>query len=108
MKFKIWDDFNKIMYFNAENIDDPKWNFARLHHNKHCTTCVSVGKLDKNNSDIYTYDMLKIHDLVFYVKDLEDGETKLELIGMNNNIKESLKNFKSEDIEIVGSYLELE
>ena len=21
MKFKIWDDFNKIMYFNAENIE---------------------------------------------------------------------------------------
>lgn len=106
MKFKIYDHANKIMYLNAENIDDPKWNFARLHHNLHCTTCVSVGKSDRLNNDIYTYDVLKIDDLLFTVEDLEDGETKLK--GVNSNIEEKLENFDSKDIEIFGSILEME
>lgn len=106
MKFKIYDHANKIMYLNAENIDDPKWNFARLHHNVHCTTCVSVGKSDRLNNDIYTYDVLKIDDLLFTVEDLEDGETKLK--GVNSNIEEKLENFDSKDIEIFGSILEME
>lgn len=106
MKFKIYDHANKIMYLNAENIDDPKWNFARLHHNIHCTTCVSVGKSDRLNNDIYTYDVLKIDDLLFTVEDLEDGETKLK--GVNSNIEEKLENFDSKDIEIFGSILEME
>lgn len=106
MKFKIYDHANKIMYLNAENIDDPKWNFARLHHNVHCTTCVSVGKSDRVNNDIYTYDVLKIDDLLFTVEDLEDGETKLK--GVNSNIEEKLENFDSKDIEIFGSILEME
>lgn len=106
MKFKIYDHANKIMYLNAENIDDPKWNFARLHHNVHCTTCVSVGKSDRLNNDIYTYDVLKIDDLLFAVEDLENGETKLK--GVNSNIEEKLENFDSKDIEIFGSILEME
>ena len=106
MKFKIYDHANKIMYMNAENIDDPKWNFARLHHNMHCTTCVSVGKSDRLNNDIYTYDVLKIDDLLFAVEDLENGETKLK--GVNSNIEEKLENFDSKDIEIFGSILEME
>lgn len=106
MKFKIYDHANKIMYMNAENIDDPKWNFARLHHNMHCTTCVSVGKSDRINNDIYTYDVLKIDDLLFTVEDLENGETKLK--GVNSNIEEKLENFDSKDIEIFGSILEME
>lgn len=106
MKFKIYDHANKIMYLNAENIDDPKWNFARLHHNVHCTTCVSVGKSDRLNNDIYTYDVLKIDDLFFTVEDLENGETKLK--GVNSNIEEKLENFDSKDIEIFGSILEME
>lgn len=106
MKFKIYDHANKIMYLNAENIDDPKWNFARLHHNVHCTTCVSVGKSDRLNNDIYTYDVLKIDDLLFTVEDLENGETKLK--GVNSNIEEKLENFDSKDIEIFGSILEVE
>lgn len=106
MKFKIYDHANKIMYLNAENIDDPKWNFARLHHNIHCTTCVSVGKSDRLNNDIYTYDVLKIDDLLFTVEDLENGETKLK--GVNSNIEEKLENFDSKDIEIFGSILEME
>ena len=106
MKFKIYDHANKIMYMNAENIDDPKWNFARLHHNIHCTTCVSVGKSDKFNNDIYTYDVLKIADLLFAVEDLENGETKLK--GVNSNIEEKLENFGEDDMEIIGSVLELE
>lgn len=106
MKFKIYDHANKIMYLNAENIDDPKWNFARLHHNIHCTTCVSVGKSDRLNNDIYTYDVIKIDDLLFAVEDLENGETKLK--GFNSNIEEKLENFDSKDIEIFGSILEME
>ena len=106
MKFKIYDHANGIMYMNAENIDDPKWNFARLHHNIHCTTCVSVGKYDKNNVDIYTYDMLKIDDLIFYVSDIEDGQIKL--IGVNSNIEEKLENFEENQIEVLGSILEVE
>lgn len=106
MKFKIYDHANKIMYLNAENIDDPKWNFARLHHNIHCTTCVSVGKSDRLNNDIYTYDVLKIDDLFFAVEDLENGETKLK--GVNSNIEEKLENFDSKDIEVFGSILEME
>lgn len=106
MKFKIYDHANKIMYLNAENIDDPKWNFARLHHNIHCTTCVSVGKSDRLNNDIYTYDVLKIDDLLFAVEDLENGETKLK--GVNSNIEEKLENFDSKDIEVFGSILEME
>lgn len=106
MKFKIYDHANKIMYLNAENIDDPKWNFSRLHHNVHCTTCVSVGKSDRLNNDIYTYDVLKIDDLLFAVEDLENGETKLK--GVNSNIEEKLENFDSKDIEIFGSILEME
>lgn len=106
MKFKIYDHANKIMYLNAENIDDSKWNFARLHHNIHCTTCVSVGKSDRLNNDIYTYDVLKIDDLLFTVEDLENGETKLK--GVNSNIEEKLENFDSKDIEIFGSILEME
>lgn len=106
MKFKIYDHANGIMYMNAENIDDPKWNFARLHHNIHCTTCVSVGKSDRLNNDIYTYDVLKIDDLLFTVEDLENGETKLK--GVNSNIEEKLENFDSKDIEIFGSILEME
>lgn len=106
MKFKIYDHANKIMYLNAENIDDPKWNFARLHHNIHCTTSVSVGKSDRLNNDIYTYDVLKIDDLLFTVEDLENGETKLK--GVNSNIEEKLENFDSKDIEIFGSILEME
>lgn len=106
MKFKIYDHANKIMYLNAENIDDPKWNFARLHHNIHCTTCVSVGKSDRLNNDIYTYDVLKIDDLLFTVEDLENGETKLK--GVNSNIEEKMENFDSKDIEIFGSILEME
>lgn len=106
MKFKIYDHANKIMYLNAENIDDPKWNFARLHHNIHCTTCVSVGKSDRLNNDIYTYDVLKIDDLLFTVEDLENGETKIK--GVNSNIEEKLENFDSKDIEIFGSILEME
>ena len=106
MKFKIYDHANGVMYMDAENIDDPKWNFARLHHNIHCTTCVSVGKSDKNNIDIYTYDVLKIADLLFAVEDLENGETKLK--GVNSNIEEKLENFGEDDIEIIGSVLELE
>ena len=106
MKFKIYDHANKIMYLNAENIDDPKWNFARLHHNVHCTTCVSVGKSDRLNNDIYTYDVLKIDDLLFTVEDLENGETKLK--GVNSNIEEKLENFDSKDIEVFGSILEME
>ena len=106
MKFKIYDHANGVMYMNAENIDDPKWNFARLHHNIHCTTCVSVGKSDRLNNDIYTYDVLKIDDLLFAVEDLENGETKLK--GVNSNIEEKLENFDSKDIEIFGSILEME
>ena len=106
MKFKIYDHANKIMYMDAENIDDPKWNFARLHHNIHCTTSISLGKNDKNNNDIYTYDLVKIGDLLFYVNELEDGEAKL--IGINSNIEEKLENFGEDDIEIIGSVLELE
>ena len=106
MKFKIYDHANKIMYMNAENIDDPKWNFARLHHNMHCTTCVSVGKSDRLNNDIYTYDVLKIDDLLFYVNELEDGEAKLK--GINSNIEERLENFDSSEIEVVGTSLEIE
>ena len=106
MKFKIYDHANGVMYMDAENIDDPKWNFARLHHNIHCTTCISVGKSDKNNIDIYTYDVLKIADLLFAVEDLENGETKLK--GVNSNIEEKLENFGEDDIEIIGSVLELE
>ena len=106
MKFKIYDHANGIMYMNAENIDDPKWNFARLHHNIHCTTSISLGKNDKNNNDIYTYDLVKIGDLLFYVNELEDGEAKL--IGINSNIEERLENFGEDDIEIIGSVLELE
>ena len=106
MKFKIYDHANKIMYMNAENIDDPKWNFARLHHNIHCTTCISLGKNDKNNNDIYTYDLVKIGDLLFYVNELEDGEAKLK--GINSNIEERLENFDSSEIEVVGTSLEIE
>ena len=106
MKFKIYDHANGVMYMDAENIDDPKWNFARLHHNIHCTTCISLGKNDKNNNDIYTYDLVKIGDLLFYVNELEDGEAKL--IGINSNIEEKLENFGEDDIEIIGSVLELE
>ena len=106
MKFKIYDHANGVMYMDAENIDDPKWNFARLHHNIHCTTCVSVGKSDKNNIDIYTYDMLKIDDLIFYVSDIEDGQIKL--IGVNSNIEEKLENFEENQIEVIGSILEVE
>ena len=106
MKFKIYDHANGVMYMDAENIDDPKWNFARLHHNIHCTTCISVGKSDKNNIDIYTYDILQIADLLFAVEDLENGETKLK--GVNSNIEEKLENFDSKDIEIFGSILEME
>ena len=105
MKFKIYDHANKIMYMNAENIDDPKWNFARLHHNIHCTTCISVGKEDKNHNDIYTYDLVKIEDLLFYVDELENGETKLK--GLNSNIEEKLENFDSSKIEVVGTSLEI-
>lgn len=105
MKFKIYDHANKIMYMNAENIDDPKWNFARLHHNMHCTTCISVGKSDKNNNDIYTYDVLRIGDLLFTVEDLDNGESKLK--GVNSNIEEKLENFDSKDIEVFGTVLEM-
>lgn len=106
MKFKIYDHANKIMYMNAENIDDTKWNFARLHHNIHCTTSISLGKNDKNNNDIYTYDLVKIGDLLFYVNELEDGEAKLK--GINSNIEERLENFDSSEIEVVGTSLEIE
>lgn len=106
MKFKIYDHANGVMYMDAENIDDPKWNFARLHHNIHCTTCVSVGKYDKNNVDIYTYDMLKIDDLIFHVSDIEYGQIKL--IGVNSNIEEKLENFEENQIEVLGSILEVE
>lgn len=105
MKFKIYDHANGIMYMNAENIDDPKWNFARLHHNIHCTTCVSVGKSDKNNIDIYTYDILQISDLLFVVGELENGETKLN--GINSNIEERLENFDTKDISVLGTSLEM-
>ena len=106
MEFKIWDNANKIMYYNAEQIDDDKWNFGRLHRNIHCQTMVSIGKKDKNNNNIYTFDMVKIGDLMFYVDDLVDGETVLR--GMNANIIEKIANFDSSEIEVVGSYLELE
>lgn len=105
MKFKIYDHANKIMYMNAENIDDSKWNFGRLHHNIHCVTCVSVGKKDKNDIDIYTHDLLKIGDLFFTVGELENGETKL--IGVNSNIEEKLSTFDSKDIIVFGTSLEL-
>lgn len=106
MKFKIYDHANKIMYMNAENIDDPKWNFARLHHNMHCTTCISLGKCDKEGIDIYTHDLLEIGDLAFYVSEIEDGQVKL--IGVNSNIEEKLENFDEENIKVIGSILELE
>lgn len=105
MKIKVWDNANKIMYFNAEKIIDDKWDFGRLHNNKHCTTCVSVGKLDKNGVDIYTYDAIMIGDLAFYVTDIEDGNIKIK--GVNANITESLSNFDSGDISVIGSILEL-
>lgn len=106
MEFKIWDNANKIMYHNAELIDDDKWNFGKLHHNVHCVTCVSLGKKDVNNNNIYTFDMVKIGDLMFYVDEIIDGEAVLR--GMNVNIEERLSNFDSDEIEVVGSYLELE
>lgn len=106
MKFKIYDGANNIMYYGAERIKDGRWDFAKLHNNVHCTTCISVGKTDKLNVDIYTYDLLKIGDLMFYVNDLENGETKLK--GLNSNIEERLESFDSSDIELVGSVLELE
>lgn len=106
MKIKLWDNANKIMYYDAEKINDPKWNFGRLHNNIHCTTCVSVGKTDKHNTDIYTYDLIAIDsDLVFYVGDIEEGTIKLK--GLNTNIEESLESFDSSDIEVLGSVLEL-
>lgn len=106
MEFKIYDKANKIMYMNAENINDPKWHFGKLHHNIHCTTCISVGKYDKNNINIYTYDMLKIDDLIFYVSEIENGQAKL--IGVNSNIEEKLENFEENQIEVIGSILEVE
>lgn len=106
MEFKIWDNANKIMYHNAELIDDDKWNFGRLHHNIHCTTCVTVGKVDKNNNNIFTFDMLEIDGLMFYVDEIIDGVANIR--GLNANIVESLANFDSKDIKIIGSYLELE
>src|SRR5699024_3592359 len=105
MKFKIYDHANGVMYMDAENIDDPKWNFARLHHNIHCTTCISVRKSDKNNIDIYTYDILQIADLLFIVGELENEETKLN--GVNSNIEERLENFDSGDISVLGTSLEI-
>jgi len=90
MEFKIWDNANKIMYHNAELIDDDKWNFGRLHHNIHCTT----------------FDMLEIDGLMFYVDEIIDGVANIR--GLNANIVESLANFDSKDIKIIGSYLELE
>lgn len=106
MKFKIWDSFNKVMYYNAEMITDDKWHLGRLHNNKHCTTCVTIGKKDKRGIDIYTYDMLLIGgDLFFYVCDFSDGEALLK--GINNNLKEHVYNFDEKDIEVVGSVLEL-
>ena len=106
MEFKIWDNANKIMYHNAELIDDDKWTFGRLHHNIHCTTCVTVGKVDKNNNNIFTFDMLEIDGLMFYVDEIIDGVANIR--GLNANIVESLDNFDSKDIKIIGSYLELE
>lgn len=106
MKFKIYDKANKIMYMDAEKINDPKWNFGRLHNNIHCVTCVSIGAADVNNVDIYTYDLVKIGDLIFYVDDLENGETKLK--GLNSNIEEKVENFDSSEMEVLGSSLEVE
>ena len=106
MKFKIYDHANGVMYMDAENIDDPKWNFARLHHNIHCTTCVSLNKYGRNGTLIFEYDLLKIHDIIFYVSPLKDGKTFLR--GLNSNIVEELTNFKEEEITVLGSYLELE
>ena len=77
-----------------------------MHHNIHCTTSISLGKNDKNNNDIYTYDLVKIGDLLFYVNELEDGEAKLK--GINSNIEERLENFDSSEIEVVGTSLEIE
>lgn len=106
MEFKIWDNSNKIMYHRAELINDEKWNFGKLHRNIHTQTCISVGKQDKNNHDIYTFDIVNIDGIMFYVDDLVDGETLLR--GLNANIIERLSNFESSQIKIIGSYLELE
>ncbi|WWT40480.1 hypothetical protein [Staphylococcus phage PT94] len=107
MEFRIWDNVNKTMYYNAERIDDSKWDFGRLHRNIHCTTMVSVGKTDKLGVLIYTFDLLKVgEDLIFYVDEIDDGAIKLR--GVNSNIEEYLDNFDSKDIEVLGCVLELE
>ena len=55
---------------------------------------------------IFEYDLLKIHDIIFYVSPLKDGKTFLR--GLNSNTVEELTNFKEEEITVLGSYLELE
>ncbi|MDU8978413.1 MAG: hypothetical protein E7G38_15855, partial [Clostridium perfringens] len=64
------------------------------------------GKVDKNNNNIFTFDMLEIDGLMFYVDEIIDGVANIR--GLNANIVESLANFDSKDIKIIGSYLELE
>lgn len=105
MEFKIWDDFNKIMYYNAERINDDKWDFGRLHHNKYCTTCVSVGMKDKNDTPIFTYDLVLVYGNIYYVSEFNKGE--VVLVGMNTNNNEKLSKLSDVDIEVVGNKLEL-
>lgn len=105
MRFKIYDSYNKIMYYDAERIQDDVWDFSRLHNNKHCITCVTVGKKDCKDNDIFTYDLVSIYGSIFYVSDIKDGHVILK--GINHNKVELLSNYESYQLEVLGSFLEL-
>lgn len=105
MRFKVYDKYNKIMYMDADKIQDSKWNLGKMHNNKHFETCISVDYPANCATTLFTNDLIRIKSVFYYIK-LEEGCVKI--VGVHEPIEELLIDHDPSEIELYGSILEVE
>ena len=108
MEYKAYDSYNDTMYFNAQWIDDGKWNLGKMIRNRWFKVSHSIGVLDFNNSVVYTNDILDVLGTPFVVSSepVNGVYVAYDMTDMKNIIE--MNTLQSDTFVIIGSKFEIE